>query len=429
MRAPMLLKYLHRHTAINKIAFGGDIVDNEGDGTAMEYLWNWREAIRDLPNHHSVPGNHDDGNSVDNRWDDAFIYNYLLAAEETFDVVRGDSGLYYYIDVPAERTRYLYLDTATADGNIINDPAEETWLKEVLISTPDGWHIIAIAHIWRSVDYDVTPPADAGFSWGGKLCLDMFDAYNARSGDYSVCGGKVELCLGGHTHVDGDYFSDGGIPVVLTECDSMYVRSGLECVEGTITEAAVSAIVVNYSTQIAEIIRIGRGQSRTVKLAGNTGSDDSGSDDESTDVPEGDYTNALSTAGYTENVRYTVNDTTHEYSTTTATGWDLSGFIPCTRGDIIRLANVEFLDLDGGGGTTSRAIVYCFDANKTHLVHSASYSTSNLMSEAWAAVYNDAGNVVQFKIPTAYSSSVAYICIGARDINDQSVITVNEEIA
>ena len=422
-RAPMLLKYLYQHTPINRTAFGGDIVDNEGDDTTMAYLWDWRDAVRGLPNHHSVPGNHDDGNSTDNRWDDPYIYAYLLAAEETPDVVRGDAGLYYYIDVPTEKTRYLYLDTATKDGNIINDATEQAWLKETLKGTPDGWHIVAIAHIWRTVDYTASPPVDAGWSYGGAYCLEQFDAYNARSGEYAACTGRVEFAIGGHTHVDADFVSDGGIPVILTEGDSRYVRSGLACKEGTITEASVNAIVADYAHGVVNVIRIGRGSSRVVNLDG------SGSTEPDTpdvpDVPTGDFTNVLTEVGYSEGKRFSTSSLTD----VDAAGWDITGYIPAKRGDIIRMANVDFLDLTGETTSdVSRAMVYLFDTDKGYITCSANYDPDNLMSEAWAAVYDADGDVIQFTLPTSYSSSVAYIRIGARNIDQYSVITVNEAI-
>ena len=433
--APKLLKYLYQHTPINRTAFGGDIVDNEGDAEQMAYIWDWREQLRGLPNHHSVPGNHDDGNAIDNRWDDPYIYAYLLAAEETPEVVRGDAGLYYHIDVPTERTRYLYLDTATKDGNIINDSEELAWLQARLKDTPDGWHIIAIAHIWRTVDYDVDPPEDAGWSWGGQACITEFEAYNARSGIYAGCTGKVEACFGGHTHVDGTFFTDGGIPVILTEGDSRYVRSGLSCQQGTITEASVNAIVVDYAAEKISVIRIGRGKSRTVYFDGTVVWEDGTEDapvepdepEEELTPPTGDFTNTLLEVGYEEGMRYSSDAGGGE--DVPAEGWDITGYIPAKRGDVIRMLNVQFLDLYGEAqDDVSRAMVYLFNADKGYITCSANYDPDNLMSAAWNAVYGEDGDLIQFTIPTSYSSSTAYIRIGAKDIRGNSVITVNEEI-
>lgn len=264
-KSPALMKYLCMNTPIKKVIFGGDIVHDEGDD--MSYLDDWREAVSVLPCHHSVPGNHDDGNEIDNRWDDAYIYDFLLADEATDDVVKGD-GLYYYIDDVAEKTRYLYLDTATKDGNILNDPVQEAWLKRTLLSTPSGWHIIAIGHIWRVYENVNGVDVDAGFSMGAEVCLDMFDAYNARTGDFASCTGKVEFCIGGHLHWDSDHVSDGGIPVLIITTDGRRVKNGETNTAGTITEASVSAIVADYAAGVVKVIRIGRGNSRTVNLTG-----------------------------------------------------------------------------------------------------------------------------------------------------------------
>ena len=417
-QSPAILKYLHANTPINMVAFGGDVVMSEGDSAeAMAYLYEWRNAVRDLP-HHSVPGNHDDGGEVDNRWDDFYIYSYLLAAEETPDVVRGEAGLYYYIDNPAEKTRYLYLDTATKDGNVLNDSAEEAFVKNALIGTPEGWHIVAISHIWLTIDYEVNPPKATGFSMGGQILLDMFDAYNTRQGDYASCGGKVEFCIGGHSHADGDWTTSAGIPVILVECDGSGVRSGLSITKGTITENSVNAVVADYNSSKIHIIRIGRGESRVVNISHTGGAKYTNLLPIATDASG----NVYNSIGYKEDVR--INSSKQEV---TATGWDLSGFIPAKTGDIIRFKNVAFLDMTGAN-STQVARVFFYDSNYTQINMSDYYTSTNLMSDAWSPVYGDDGNVVQFTIPNSYGNNVAYIRINADDFNKNSIVTVNEEI-
>jgi len=439
-KSPMLLKYLSDHTPINKTIFGGDIVDNEGDDTTtMAYLWNWRDAVREIPNHHSVPSNHDDGNTIDNRFTDQYIYAYLLAAEETPDVVRGDA-LYYYIDNPCEKTRYLYLDTATKDGNILNDAAQKAWLKQTLLSTPDNWHIVAIGHIWLSVNYDVNPPVATGFSMGGKIALDMFDAYNARSGDYASCTGRVEFCIGGHSHVDADYVSAGGIPVIITECDSRNIRSNLACTSGTITENSVNAVVASYDEGIVSVIRIGRGVSRTVKLDGS-GSESSGgnsgedSGEEETPV---NYTNMLDVAtdtdgslynggtGYKANTRISTSSGVVEK---TESPWCVTGYFPVKRGDVVRLKNITFYEPDNTSAYP-RTGVYGFDSSYSLVTETSTMSHSNPLSATWNVVTDANGQVTQFTIPSSWDSEseVVLLRLCVYEINDTSVITVNEEI-
>lgn len=434
--SPALLHWLDRNTGINKVFFGGDVVLAEGDDhVSMAYLWTWRAALKGLV-HHSVPGNHDDGNDIDNRWQDPYIYSFLLAAEETPEVVRGNA-LYYYIDEQTEKTRYLFLDTATKDGNILNDPAQEAWLKETLISTPEGWHIVAIAHIWRIYDSSYN---DAGFSSGGKICLDMFDAYNDRTGDFTDCGGRVEFCIGGHTHKDADHVSDGGIPVILVQCDSRNVRDGAACTYGTITENSVNAIIADYLNGTISVIRIGRGNSRVVQLDGSGSEDVPSEPEEEPDynmiAPTGDFTNAIDNAldadksiynggnGYLNDARFS----TSSNAVVAAAGWDLTGFIAAKTGDTLRFHGLEYMDLEDTGGATKRNALMFFDENFGYLDGTANWTPTSLPSTAWSPEYGENGDVIKLTIPKTYNSSTAYIRVCAKNITGASIITVNEEI-
>ena len=283
-QSPLLLKYLYDHTGINRTIFGGDIVTNEGsDYETMSYLWDWRNKIRQLPNHHSVVGNHDDGNTTNHLFDEDYVYGYLLAPEETPDIVRGEKGLYYYIDSPSEKTRYLFLDTAFQE--IYFYPDQVQFLIDSLSSVAENWHIVVIAHRWYDVDYSNEYAADYSLSYVGKLVLNVLDAYNQRQSgvvrsrmnltdnavsnipyNFKDCKGKVEFCIGGHIHRDFDGSSNAGIPVILVETDSYNTRSGLNKDSETINESSVNGIIADYDARKVMIIRVGRGESRVVPL-------------------------------------------------------------------------------------------------------------------------------------------------------------------
>jgi len=441
--SPALLKYMYQHTPINKTIFGGDIVDNEGDASSdMAYLWEWRAAVRGLPNHHSVVGNHDDSNEIVDRWSNAYVYNFLLAAEESSDVMRGDEGFYYYIDDQPEKTRYLYLDTASYHGNLEYNAKQQAWLKQALLSTPAGWHIVAVSHIWVKVDYTVWPPVVTGLDSSGKVALDMFDAYNARTGDFSGCTGKVEFAIGGHSHVDGDFTSDGGIPVIVTECDCRGVRSGLDCVKGTISEQSVNAVIADYSNGIVTIVRVGRGNSRIVNLDGSGSADipDNEPDvPEEPDAPTDNFTNQLPLAtdkdgniyngiGYKTDTRISTSsgyDQDRDES-----GWCSSGYIPVKTNDVVRFANCVFNNTYAIDGTNRQQILY-FDKDKNLTGYSMAddivmQSTS---STSWNAVLDEDSNIIQVSIPASTANiDVSYMRIVAHEFTSQSIITVNEEI-
>ena len=281
--SPKLLKYLYMNTPMNKVNFGGDIIGNSLLATRdeMEYLYEWRREIKNLPNHHSVFGNHDnfEESSVDYE-DDNYRYAFLLAPEETSDMVMGD-GNYYYIDNSCEKTRYIYLDyLATNTENVPKLIKQGEFIVDAIKGVSDGWHIVGIAHIWWHYDASYNP-ANGGWDGFMRDVLSVFDAYNARSKttdinyfiaqDFTDAKGKVEFCIGGHLHTDYDLESNGGIPVILTASDANQARSGTNGVDGTTTESAVYGIIADYNdsenTKIT-VIGVGRGTSRIVRKSG-----------------------------------------------------------------------------------------------------------------------------------------------------------------
>lgn len=128
--------------------------------------------------------------------------------------------------------------------------------------------------------------------------------------------------------------------------------------------------------------------------------------------------------GYKENTRYSTSSNVE----TDFANWDLSGYIKIQKGDILRFKNLTFFDLDGTGGSTSRAQFYMFDSSFNYVTCTANYSPSSPPSAAWEAVYGENGDLIQCTFPTAYGSDIAYIRFGAKDFNENSIVTVNEKI-
>lgn len=402
--APTLLKYLYKNTPINKTNYGGDIVSAESTDTdIMAYLWDWRAQLRGLPNHHSVVGNHDDGNSTDRLLSKEYIYSYLLAPEESNEIVWG-GDFYYYIDDKSEKTRYLYLDIFY-DGV---SSTQITFVTEALKTTPTDWHIVAISHAWFANDYSVYPPVLNGFDTTAKTLLDMFDNYNARGGEYGDCGGWVELCIGGHYHLDHYDHTDGGIPVIIVEADTLHDRSGTMPSKETTDEAAVSAVVVDYNSNKVKVIRVGRGESYDVPI----------------NISRISYTNVLPLAlavdgtsvyngiGYKADTRWSESG----QAESTSAGDYLTGYIPVSNGDIIYCKNIDFTYADYG---SSGKVLWS----------NALGSTLGSVNGAMLIEYNSAtwhadGTIASFVVNGDYS----YIRIQCKGITEASIITINEEI-
>lgn len=427
-RSPALLKWLSQNTPITKTNFGGDVVNDEptletlNDREIMQYVWEWRAAVSQIPNHHSVVGNHDDGNATNFLFDENRVYAYLFAAEESNAIVRGDT-CYYYIDDYSESTRYLYLDTAYKGLDI----KQLNFITEALKSTPKAWHVVAISHIWHDMNYDILQVGN--FSNDGRKLLALFDRYNARQGEFSTLtsdkGGRVEFCIGGHTHIDHVSTSDGGIPVILTETDSGNVRSGLERSLGTITESSVNAIIANYNTNKISIIRIGRGTSREIPMSSRPAEYNNKL---STALDRNNQTNVLTngtTVGYLDNRFYGASNTYVETE-----GWDTSGLIAVNVGDIVRLKNIVFYPYTATDPYAAYANVGCislYDQDGNYL--SGISLLANDVS-TWGRDYrpkfDENGNLIEFLIPAW--GKIGYFSISAQDINENSIITVNQTI-
>ena len=407
--SPVLLKYLSKNTGMEKTFFGGDItVATSGE---IDSLRAWQGLVKDIPNHHSVIGNHD--NQVSELPTAVERGNFFLMPERTGDVVFGTDATngnnYYYIDNHIEKTRYICLST----GRMWTYKDEVEWCVNVLNETPKNWHIVIISHLWLNNDYDnggiITTPESYV-----QLYLDLFDDYNHRksgitnpnsvSYDFTSASAKIEFIMGGHVHKDYDFTTTEGIPVILTECDAWEERDDAStATQGTTTESCVYAIVADYGAKIVKVINVGRGDSRDIAIP---------------DVAT--YTNVLATAGYKTDTRISVSSGNFEEKT--ESGWCATGLIPVKTGDVVRLYNC--VCTVSTTASTHRGGIFGADADGNYN-NSQAYVKS--LSADWNAVFADDGdNLIQFTVPSWMGAT--YIRIVAQVFTGDSVITVNEEI-
>lgn len=103
------------------------------------------------------------------------------------------------------------------------------------------------------------------------------------------------------------------------------------------------------------------------------------------------------------------------------TGIEVTGFIPCVNGDVVRLSGIAMSKNDSDAGSVDRISFY--DSSKAHI------QTINVLQNSvgwWDASYDSDGNLTQFTNTKATGS--AYMRISAHEIDAGSVITVNEAI-
>ena len=429
--SPSLLKYLVKNTPMNKVNFGGDIIGDPSPHNHENtlYVYDWRKRIADLPNHHSVYGNHDV-----NHWTtdvSKMAYAHLIAPEESAEMVVGDDSC-YYIDNPSEKTRYLYLSYLTSDHTAMM--AQGQFIIDAIKGVEEGWHIVVIAHRWWQYSSSSTPTVGSVPTYEAEI-LSILDAYNARTTregsnyfyaqDFTTgCSGKVEFCIGGHIHIDHDFTSDGGIPVIITAADTNQERASGETEDcgtvGTTTESAVFGIIADYndadSTKIT-VVGVGRGTSRIVRqsAATPTSISDIAYSGDTTVGAALDASKFSFTVSYSNGTTDTVNGATSVSpetigavgnNTVTVTyvegGTTLSGTVTIV-GTAVPVANLLNLDREYVSGTDGEYLTSNLDESKAYL--NAYYGDRTFNASSCTA-----SNVTEDSV-TVKESGIGGVCV------------------
>lgn len=128
--------------------------------------------------------------------------------------------------------------------------------------------------------------------------------------------------------------------------------------------------------------------------------------------------------GYKSGYRLGSSGTESELS-----GMYVTGFIPCKRGDIIRMKNVTF---QYGVGTSSNQRLSFYDANKTHLCQTNATGLAGMSYNGQnTSIKGSDGIYTQFTVGDLSglnTTNTAYFRINGTYIGSDSIITVNEEI-
>lgn len=109
----------------------------------------------------------------------------------------------------------------------------------------------------------------------------------------------------------------------------------------------------------------------------------------------------------------------------TRAGYESTGFIPCKVGDVIRLKGV----------TMTKGDAYCriafFKSDKTRINH-AQCNSSWYVDTCFSGIKDSNNSYTQFTITSAncseMTSGTAFIRITANHIDNNSIITINQEI-
>ena len=275
--SPALVKYIKDHTNIDTILHGGDLyqkkLHNDLDFNKM--------FLRALGNGRLfyANGNHE--------YIDYTSYTYAYAktgVQNHYAKYGDDSKLFYYVDVPQRKMRYIslssfgersrttghyaYLLNPTESGGEVIDNGsiankQYIWFRDIALNVDAGWTIVVFTH----AIYTAAPePAGLDFRLAmGAKYVELMDSYmsdNAKNGE-------IACVLLGHSHCDRIHYSEAGIPYIITTTDAggnFYYDEGWRDVDrtvGTVHEQAFDVVVINrnitteHPNKTVKLIRIG----------------------------------------------------------------------------------------------------------------------------------------------------------------------------
>lgn len=276
--SPALIKHILYSTTIDDVIFGGDVITTffKNPKDALDLGKEFQKAFDSLEcNMYYLYGNHD--NNSDCNPD---LLSQHLSEDQVYDYLQSKMGPctyggYYnfYFDRELSKTRFICLDTGRFYYSRFRNKTLDTatFAIEALNTTPEGWHVIVLSHIWTGLEMNEDGLKEAYIPGYYRSFLDLFDAFNNRSlgrfvyssnsidYDFSDASSEVVCCIGGHNHLDALLFSSGGIPVIINTTDSRQTINNDTATKGTIEEQSVSVYIVDYSHSILRRFRIGRG--------------------------------------------------------------------------------------------------------------------------------------------------------------------------
>lgn len=267
--SPSLLYYLKENTNLDLILCGGDLIDRSTSDKASQItdMQNCIKTFKEI----GIPfvtaiGNHERNSAGVT---DSTLY---LSENEVFSITQNPVNwmqLYYsdlericfYLDRSATKTRYIFIDSGQnniADYDITAD--EITWLTTVINTVNQGWHIVIIVHQLGDYQY-LNNPVDENnpfiYTEGAQDMLDVLDDLSENH--------NIEAIFAGHTHVDNNATTTGGIPIIWTNSDARWQYHGMtQPSDGTVDAQCFDVVTMDYVNKKIYLRRVGRGSDRTI---------------------------------------------------------------------------------------------------------------------------------------------------------------------
>lgn len=310
----LLMRYVKERCNIDYLIHGGDLNSEyrSNKNTARQLMTKPMEMMRSVFNNVLVTrGNHDDNiEGAYNVWDYVITqsdsYSYMF--RNIKNVVFGETGTYFYHDIPFEKVRVISLDCVdmvysnTVDATKCDQKilaygyTQLQWLCNVLKDTPKGYQIIIFTHAMLApsivtIDFPSTSPQTRAKNY--LVVCDLLKAFKNRenysfdmtgyfstvhqdyydgvlSGDFTDCESEIIAVFSGHEHIDCieeilDSNGEGiGIYNTCTQNSSAMFESSVisssyqnQMTIGTTTELVWDVVIIDRKNKRVDMIRIG----------------------------------------------------------------------------------------------------------------------------------------------------------------------------
>ena len=310
----------YRHIAsevkLDGMVLGGDRIFEACKERRSKALQSYREhftGIRYFP----VNGNHDPGT----QWDSYVIkavnsansftkrdlfegfYDHLEAQGVVFNEEDPDNPLYYYLDNPESKIRYVFLDSSDAPqtldekGKLIYDPIgwmafsqkQIDWIaNRALKLEEEGWTVLLFSHYvadpYQAKDYAMTLKKNRhthglirlldAYRAGEDLDVTLYEEHPdyTLQMQYPFSEYRRAVIAGvvmGHTHTDYVDYSKTGIPYIHTASayadDVIDRRKAPKRSDGNKTEILFDVITVCKENASLYLSRVGAGHDRVIQ--------------------------------------------------------------------------------------------------------------------------------------------------------------------
>lgn len=281
MHSHALINRIVNNTTIDKVFNGGDLLNNDASYSVPRSINRICKAISYAqPDRNCkqffVVGNHDGGLDYGSGGvvtsPRHITADELAVASNVYSVapyVRYDdySPFQLYYDDPVEEIRYIVLDIGERDA-----ATDETYTDSLkfylnaLVTTPEGYHVVVFNHRIINSELEVQEAYK-------QYLLDPMDALKAKTTytlgsvtmDFSDASGIPACIICGHSHLDAEGVSEGGVPWFVTTSDNggANIDESVTRTVGTITEQAFDVFTIDTENRAIYITRVGAGADRT----------------------------------------------------------------------------------------------------------------------------------------------------------------------